>query len=123
MCFFDFINYIHTDTITNKIGGLIMSAKAMSYKEIREILDENNRVLNTKLDRLIEKTEAIHIQATKTNGRTTSLEDKVASVKKRLDVLEKSDKEQEKWINTTQGKIILMGLILSFIFSFGALLL
>jgi predicted nuclease with TOPRIM domain len=98
-----------------------MSARAMSYKEIREILDENNRILNSKLDRLIEKTEAIHIQATKTNGRTTALEDKVASVKKRLDTIEKSDREQEKWMFSQKERRILIGAIITFIISVGAI--
>jgi chaperonin cofactor prefoldin len=98
----------------------------MSYKELQNQLDRRDNILNKKIDRLtenmeklIDKSEAIHIQATKTNGRVTRLESKEQEYDYKLRSLEESDRKQQSWIDTTKGKIFMFFLVLSTVLNIG----
>ena len=87
----------------------------MTYRDLREIIDKNNDDMNTKLDHLISKTNQIHIQATKTNGRVNKLENSEQTLYKKIKTLEDSDASQEAWINKVKGQFIAYGVVLSMI--------
>lgn len=87
----------------------------MTYRELREIIDKNNDDMNKKLDHLISKTNQIHIQATKTNGRVNQLENSEKTLHDKIKELEESDASQEAWINKMKGQMIAIGTIFSVI--------
>lgn len=100
-----------------------MSKTNMSYREIREIIDSNNKEINAKLDRLIEKTEAIHIQATKTNGRVNNHDREINSIVIDINEIKRDNKQQDQWINTQKGKLLVAGVVISLILAVGTALL
>ncbi|NCC99962.1 MAG: hypothetical protein EOL95_09735 [Bacteroidia bacterium] len=55
--------------------GVYNMSERVSYKEMVELYNSGFNKLNEKLDKIEEKLEAVHIQATKTNGRVNRLED------------------------------------------------
>ena len=70
----------------NKIEGSINVLRAENQEEFRRVYD--------KIGALEEKTEAVHTQTTKTNGRVTRLEDKhlvcsIVAVEARVSKIEK----------------------------------
>ena len=104
------------------LGALTMSNERISYREIYELVDRQNNIINNnqlemnnKLDKLSDKMELIHIQTTKTNGRVNVVERVQTDNTVKITELQHSDKEQDSWINTTKGKIALIAGLAGFI--------
>lgn len=77
----------------------------LSYKEVYDIINSNNKIvenkfneINNKLNKLIDKTEAIHVQATMTNGRVNACEERDKLHTEFINELKKHNQKQDKEI-------------------------
>lgn len=108
---------------------LKMNKDRISYKDLYELIDrhinvvnENIKETNVKLDNLSNKVEEIRVQTTRTNGRVNTLETWESDVNKIIDEIRKENKEQDKKLEVTSKDLAIITLKVTAIISFAGLL-
>lgn len=97
----------------------------VSYKDIVDLISNNNKTINENIIELARKIDALHnkldavdtkvndvkLQATRTNGRVTNLELYHKDNCVRIEKIEKINSAQQSWIDSTKGKVAVIGVI------------
>ena len=100
-------------------------ADKISYKDIVDLISNNNKTINENIIELARKIDGLHLkvdavdakvndvklQATRTNGRVTNLELYHNDNCVRIEKIEKVNEKQQSWIDSTKGKIAVIGVI------------
>ncbi|NCD07253.1 MAG: hypothetical protein EOL97_14155 [Spirochaetia bacterium] len=99
--------------------NVTMSKDRISYRELYELIDKQNGIMNnhmqnvyskidnmnTKVDFLTEKTEKIHVQVVRTNGRVDGCENWQNQMDKIVDEIKKKNIEQDNSDNKTKEDV------------------
>lgn len=94
---------------------LKMNKDRISYKDLYELIDrhinvvnENIKETNVKLDNLSNKVEEIRVQTTRTNGRVNTLETWESDVNKIIEEIKCDNREQDKKLNMTSKELAMI---------------